>query len=173
MKKITLFLTRHGETLENRRHVLQGQLPGTLSPLGLEQAGQLARQMQDEQLDVIVCSDLARSYDTALIVAQSRGMKPQPTPLLREMDWGIYTGESLEDVDWYHLPSSVESVDDLYHRAGEFVDYLRVKYGGKRILAVGHGAFNRAVVARLKNLEPYAMVEMSIMKNTEIIRLSC
>ena len=38
MKKIDLLLTRHGETIENQRHVLQGQLPGTLSPLGKEQA---------------------------------------------------------------------------------------------------------------------------------------
>ena len=38
MKKIDLLLTRHGETIENQRYVLQGQLPGTLSPLGKEQA---------------------------------------------------------------------------------------------------------------------------------------
>ena len=30
-----LILSRHGETLENQQHILQGQLPGTLSPLGL------------------------------------------------------------------------------------------------------------------------------------------
>ena len=65
MKKIDLLLTRHGETIENQRYVLQGQLPGTLSPLGKEQAVVLAEQLKQEPLDVIVCSDLARSYDTA------------------------------------------------------------------------------------------------------------
>ena len=30
-----LILSRHGETLENQQHILQGQLPGTLSPLGI------------------------------------------------------------------------------------------------------------------------------------------
>ena len=149
MKKIDLLLTRHGETIENQRHVLQGQLPGTLSPLGKEQAVVLAEQLKQEPLDVIVCSDLARSYDTAKVVAGYHGKQPQPTPLLREMDWGIYTGETLEDVDWEHLPPGVESVDELYHRAGEFVNYLRVKYAGKCILAVGHGAFNRAILTYL------------------------
>ena len=97
MKKIDLLLTRHGETIENQRHVLQGQLPGTLSPLGKEQAVVLAEQLKQEPLDVIVCSDLARSYDTAKVVAGYHGKQPQPTPLLREMDWGIYTGETLSD----------------------------------------------------------------------------
>ena len=86
MKKIDLLLTRHGETIENQRHVLQGQLPGTLSPLGKEQAVVLAEQLKQEPLDVIVCSDLARSYDTAKVVAGYHGKQPQPTPLLREMD---------------------------------------------------------------------------------------
>ena len=99
MKKIDLLLTRHGETIENQRYVLQGQLPGTLSPLGKEQAVVLAEQLKQEPLDVIVCSDLARSYDTAKVVAGYHGKQPQPTPLLREMDWGIYTGA----VSYTHL----------------------------------------------------------------------
>lgn len=172
MKKIDLLLTRHGETIENQRHVLQGQLPGTLSPLGKEQAVVLAEQLKQEPLDVIVCSDLARSYDTAKVVAGYHGKQPQPTPLLREMDWGIYTGETLEDVDWEHLPPGVESVDELYHRAGEFVNYLRVKYAGKCILAVGHGAFNRAILTYLNGGKPADIVDLPIMENTSVIRLS-
>ena len=159
MKKIDLLLTRHGETIENQRYVLQGQLPGTLSPLGKEQAVVLAEQLKQEPLDVIVCSDLARSYDTAKVVAGYHGKQPQPTPLLREMDWG-------------HLPPSVESVDELYHRAGEFVNYLRVKYAGKCILAVGHGAFNRAILTYLNGGKPADMVDLPIMENTSVIRLS-
>ena len=42
MEQVRLYLTRHGETLENRRHVLQGQLPGTLSDTGLRQASTLS-----------------------------------------------------------------------------------------------------------------------------------
>lgn len=172
MKKISLLLTRHGETLENQRHVLQGQLPGTLSPLGLEQAELLAEKLVDEPLDVIVSSDLERSYRTALAVGLRRGMKPQPTPLLREMDWGVYTGKTLQNVDWYHLPFGVESVEELYQRAGEFISFLKVKHAGKRVLAVGHGAFNRAILAWLEGRKPFDMVDMPIMGNTEIIELS-
>ena len=61
-----LILSRHGETLENQQHILQGQLPGTLSPLGIAQAERLAEMLQEETIDNIVSSDLARSYNTAV-----------------------------------------------------------------------------------------------------------
>lgn len=170
MKSTQLLLTRHGETEENRRHVLQGQLPGTLSDLGWQQAELLADRLKNQPLDVIVCSDLARSLHTAETVAKRREMQPVVTPLLREMDWGIYTGETLEEVDWYHLPQGVESVEDLYLRAGEFIGFLKVEFSGKKILAVGHGAFNRAIQTYLQAGKPYDMVEMPIMGNTEITR---
>lgn len=173
MRNVQLWLARHGETEENRCHVLQGQLPGTLSALGRQQAEALADRLQDEPLEVIVCSDLSRSLLTARIVAQRRGLIPRPTPLLREMDWGIYTGKTLEKVDWLHLPPSVESVEDLYRRAGELIGFLKVKYAGKKVLAVGHGAFNRAILAYLRSGKPWDMVDMPIMGNAEIIRLTC
>lgn len=168
MKKIELLLTRHGETLENQQHILQGQLPGTLSELGIRQAEDLAVRLEGQQIDVILCSDLARSYDTAMAVARRRGMTPLATPLLREMDWGIYTGGTLSEVDWFHLPQSVESVEELYHRAGELIGYIKVRFGGKRVLAVGHGAFNRAIIACIENRPAFDMIELPIMGNTEV-----
>lgn len=169
---IEFILTRHGETLENQRGILQGQLQGHLSPLGKEQAQELARKLEGEALDVVVSSDLARSYDTAMAVAHPRGLVPQPTALLREMDWGIYTGETLEDVDWHHLPESVESVEALFFRAGEFVHYIKREYSGMRVLAVGHGAFNRAVIVWLEGGTAVDMIDMRIMENTECMRFT-
>ncbi len=172
MKKIDLLLTRHGETLENQRHVLQGQLPGTLSPLGKEQARLLAGKLREEHLDAIVCSDLARSYDTACVVARDHGLEPLSTPLLREMDWGVYTGGTLEEVDWMHLPQSVESVEELYARAVRFVEFLKTRFPGQRILAVGHGAFNRAILTCIQGGNPSDMIDIPIMENTAVVELT-
>lgn len=171
MENTDLLLTRHGETLENKQHILQGQLPGTLSPLGKQQAEDLANRLEGEILDAIVCSDLARSYDTAMAVAARRNIEPQSTPLLREMDWGVYTGETLADVDWWHLPASVESVEKLYHRAGELIIWLKGNFEGKKILVVGHGAFNRAILTYLQGGTPHDMINLPIMENTEIVRM--
>ena len=122
MEQVRLYLSRHGETLENQRHVLQGQLPGTLSERGLEQARGLAERMEGVELDAVVASDLERSRRTAEIVAERKGLAVDVTPLLREMDWGEYTGQALVDVDWFHLPPSVEQVEALYRSLRPIID---------------------------------------------------
>ena len=162
MSQIELILSRHGETEENKLHIMQGQLPGHLSELGKQQAKALAETLDKEELDVIVCSDLARSYDTAMAVARQKGLQPVATPLLREMDWGIYTGKVADEMDFTTLPE----------RAGDFVDFLKKEFPGKRILAIGHGGFNRAIVVQLEKLPPEKILSLPIMKNTACMRFT-
>lgn len=164
-----LILSRHGETLENQQHILQGQLPGTLSPLGIAQAEKLADMLQNETIDNIVSSDLSRSYNTALAVAKRHGITPHQTPLLREMDWGIYTGKRLDDVDWNNLPPSVESLEALFQRATDFINYLKKNFPGQRVLAIGHGAFNRAIITYLNGKKATDMTKLPIMENTSCL----
>lgn len=165
-----MILTRHGETLENRQDIMQGHLPGTLSPLGIAQAGELAELLKQEEIDHIVCSDLKRSYDTANIVAVQRNMTPRATPLLREIDWGVHTGGHLTQLDWKNLPEGCESLENLMSRAGAFIAWLKEQYNGKRVLVVGHGAINRAIIACLEGRKTEEMPSMPIMKNTSFVR---
>ncbi|MEG1748783.1 MAG: histidine phosphatase family protein [Tannerellaceae bacterium] len=164
-----LILSRHGETEENKLHIMQGQMPGHLSELGKQQAELLADRFENEALDVIVCSDLARSFDTAMAVAHRKGLQPVATPLLREMDWGVFTGKVADESDFTNLPVSAESADDLYERAGRFVAFLRQNYPGKRILAIGHGGFNRAILVWLEKKAPETLLQLPVMKNTACI----
>lgn len=166
IQSMELILTRHGETLENRQDIMQGHMPGTLSALGKEQARKLAELLREEKIDAVVCSDLARSYDTAKIVGEHKGLLPSPTPLLREIDWGKYTGGHLSAIDWTHLPEGCETLESLLHRAGVFIGWLWQNYAGKSVLAVGHGVINRAIIAFLENKSPEEMTRMPIMKNT-------
>lgn len=166
MKQTELILSRHGETEENKLHIMQGQLPGHLSELGKRQAEALADKLEEETIDVIVCSDLARSYDTAMAVARRKKLIPVATPLLREMDWGIYTGKVADEMDFTNLPESVESIEALYKRAGDFLQFLQKEFAGKRVLAIGHGGFNRAIIVHLENRTPDQIVKLPIMKNT-------
>lgn len=166
MKNIHLILTRHGETLENRQHLMQGHIPGTLSPLGIQQAEDLAALLLDKPIDCIVSSDLARSYDTAMAVARVKRIAVQPTSLLREIDWGPHTGGRLDHLDWVNLPEGCETLEQLFHRATIFVAYLEQHYEGQRVLAVGHGAINRAIIAALSGWKVAEMLEIPVMKNT-------
>ena len=82
------------------------------------------------------------------------------------MDWGVYTGKQLDDVDWLHLPPSVESVEALFQRAIDFIHYLKENFPNQRIVAIGHGAFNRAIIAYLEGKHPIDMIDLPIMENT-------
>lgn len=169
MEKIDLILSRHGETEENKLHIMQGQLPGHLSEQGKLQAEALAYKLENEEIDVIVCSDLARSYDTAIAVARKKGLQPVITPLLREMDWGIYTGKVADEMDFTTLPDSVETVEAMYKRAGDFLQFLQENFRGKRVLAIGHGGFNRAIIVRIEKMDPAQILKLPIMKNTSCL----
>lgn len=171
MADTDLLLARHGETIENKRDMMQGHMPGTLSPLGVRQAEALAGLLKEEKIDAIVCSDLARSYDTAKIIGDRKGLLPRPTVLLREIDWGPHTGGRLSSIDWKHLPEGCESLESLMQRAGIFLSWLKTEYPGCRVLVVGHGAIDRAIVAYTEGKSALEMAELPILKNTSFIRL--
>ena len=52
------------------------------------------------------------------------------------------------------------------------MNFLGERYPGKRLLAVGHGAIDRAIVAWLSGKTARDMVNMPIMKNTEYVEFN-
>lgn len=87
-----LYLVRHGETVDNKAQIMQGQTPGKLNMKGIEQAEEVARKMAGTPIDVFVSSDLYRSIQTCEIIAGSHPVVT--TPLLRERDWAILRANS-------------------------------------------------------------------------------
>lgn len=166
-----LILTRHGETLENKMDIMQGHMQGTLSPVGIQQARQLGKQLENKKIDSIICSDLARSYDTAKIIGDLRKITPRSTTLLREIDWGKHTGGHLSAIDWKHLPEGCESLGSLLERAEFFISWVKKEYPAQCVLAVGHGAIDRAIIAFLEGKNAMEMADMPIMKNTSFVSL--
>lgn len=146
---ICLTLTRHGQTTENQEGILQGQSPGHLNQTGMEQAQQLAAKLNAEDYDLIICSDLERTRLTAEIINKRLCLPIEYTPLLRERDWGEYTGLYIRDIIMppSKFPPSVENATQLGERAKHFLEFLLEKHDNKRLLAVGHGYFNRCVQA--------------------------
>lgn len=160
-----LLLVRHGETVDNVNQIMQGQTQGELTQKGVLQAEELAQQMRDEQIDVFVSSDLKRSIDTCRIIAQSYGLPVVQTPLLRERDWGGFTGRFIPDLKDEPWPDDIESITDLRNRAQAFLDFISEQYPGKTVLAVGHGIINKAIQAVHLGKE---MREIPRMTNAEV-----
>ena len=126
---------------------MQGQTQGALNETGIRQAEELRDELADKPLEAVVSSDLKRAVDTARIVAAPHGLAVDTTPLLRERDWGSFTGRYIPDLKGEVWPDDIESLDDLLARAGRFLDYIRTRYAGERVLAVGHGIINKAIQA--------------------------
>ena len=136
---ITMYLVRHGQTVENLQRIFQGHLPGMLTEEGRLQAIGLGPQLEDLALDAVVSSDLQRVVDTVklafgmdvgvmnagvtnadmmdsviadpratdvedMLVWHGRMIPWERTQLLREMDWGSWTGLTIASVDTTLLP---------------------------------------------------------------------
>lgn len=164
----TLYLTRHGETIDNARKIMQGQVQGQLNEKGIEQAEKLAREMADVNIDAFVSSDLKRSIDTCKIVAAPHGKTVTTTPLLRERDWGSFTGKYIPDLENAVWPDDIEPLDKLKERAKRFLDFIRSEYPGQTVLAVGHGIVNKAIQAVYYNKE---MKDIQRMTNAEVRKI--
>jgi probable phosphoglycerate mutase len=161
-----LYLVRHGETFDNERQIMQGQTQGELNPTGIRQAEALSQQLADTYFDAVVASDLWRAIQTANILAEPHQLPVVTTPLLRERDWGSFTGRFIPDLkDIKPWPGDIESLPEMKARAGRFLDFIREKYPNSRVLVVGHGIINKAIQAVYWNKE---MHEIEKMKNAEV-----
>ncbi|SEA91706.1 probable phosphoglycerate mutase [Xylanibacter ruminicola] len=141
----TLYLVRHGETVDNANQIMQGQTQGELNENGVQQARAFSEQWKNKEIDIILASDLKRSIDTARIIAEPHQLEVLTTPLLRERDWGSFTGRFIPDLKGEVWPDDIETLENLLSRAGEFIAYVKQTFPGKKVLAVGHGIINKAI----------------------------
>jgi len=161
----TLYLVRHGETVDNANQIMQGQTQGQLNDNGIKQAQQFSDEWKDKPIDVVIASDLKRSIDTARIIAGPHHLEVITTPLLRERDWGSFTGRFIPDLKGEVWPDDIETLENLLSRAGEFIAYVRQTFPGKKVLAVGHGIINKAIQSVYYQK---SMNEIQRMSNAEV-----
>jgi probable phosphoglycerate mutase len=164
-----ILLVRHGETVDNARQIMQGQTQGELNERGWEQARQVAERLAAETVDAVVASDLRRAIQTAEVIAAPHGLNVETTPLLRERDWGGFTGRFIPDLRGETWPDDIESEEDLLSRARSFLIYMTATYPGKRVVAVGHGIINKAILAVYAHC---GMRDVQRMMNAEVRRLT-
>lgn len=143
---LQLYLIRHGQTEENLKNILQGHMPGHLTTEGINQAKHLRDELHDISFDAIYCSDLQRCVDTMQIINEVRQAPVIYTSLLRERDWGPFTGMDIREARPI-LDERAESVESMFERATRFLTIISKQYTDGCILAVSHGLFCRAISA--------------------------
>ncbi|MEJ6006017.1 histidine phosphatase family protein [Paucibacter sp. AS339] len=146
---------RHGETEWNRASRIQGHTDIGLSALGLLQAERLAHALQDEAIDAVYASDLARAQQTASPLLR---LRPELPPLqldvgLRERGFGEFEGLTWQEIadkwpshserwrrrDADFGPPGGETLADFYRRSVEAVQRLAQAHPGQTVVVISHG----------------------------------
>jgi probable phosphomutase (TIGR03848 family) len=94
----TFFLIRHG-TNDFLGRGIAGRKSGVcLNDEGRLQSERLAERLQRESVRHIFSSPIQRCQETAAPLAKRLGLKPQISEALNEVDFGDWTGRSLDDL---------------------------------------------------------------------------
>ena len=140
MIKITYFV--HGATPGNEKGKATGWGDPGLSALGKKQALQLKELTKAKKFDMIFCSDLKRTIETAKIAFTET---PIVDKRLRECNYGDFEGKPSNVIDAEILQRlklpfpNGESYGDVEKRIRSFLSDLGI-YNGKRIAIVAHRA---------------------------------
>ena len=94
-----IYLVRHGATQLTAEDRFAGSWNVTLSAEGQRQVASLAERLKKDKLDAIYTSPLARTVETARILAAPHGLEPMPEPCLREIDYGRWEGLTRSEVE--------------------------------------------------------------------------
>jgi broad specificity phosphatase PhoE len=173
----TLILARHGETDWNRDGRFQGHADPPLNDLGREQARALAEVLAAEQLDAIYSSDLRRAHETALVVAEQRGLDVVVDRDLRERDVGEWSGLTLPEIE-ERFPDELrrfreegasvgESREALSQRVVSAVRRIAAAHPQGHVLVVTHGGALR-VLRHAAGGEPGAPV----VRNGHVLKMA-
>jgi broad specificity phosphatase PhoE len=171
----TVYFVRHGEAESNVTGVVSGgDTDAPLTENGRGQARQAGEDLKARGVQLIVCSPLSRTLETAEIIAKVIGYdtdKIVQNPLFIERRCGIYDGGPekvyFEDLANNRLHSSVETTEQMYERLTHALESLKARKEDK-ILVVSHGGASRAVRAINQKLHHSKMYELEKIANAEI-----
>ena len=164
---VKLFIIRHAESEWNPIGRYQGLLDPGLSERGLKQAELLGIALEKEKIDVIYSSPLRRTYQTAQEIAKRHGLEFVEDKRIIEIDHGVWSGMLVEEVKerfpedfrrWLEEPHRVkfeggESLEDVFKRVKDFVEFLREKHWGQTVAIVSHTVPIRAMLCALLNID--------------------
>jgi len=154
-----IILVRHGETKWNFQKRVQGWTDEPLNAKGKFQAKLVSLALLGKKIDYIFSSDLARAYQTAVIIGRPHRLKVKKVPALKERMMGMLEGKTIDELekefgevekkwftgtfDWGKYKA--ESNEKLEVRLRGFLTSLK-KYKNKTVVLVAHGGVKRMVL---------------------------
>ncbi|RJP30073.1 MAG: histidine phosphatase family protein [Actinobacteria bacterium] len=173
----TVYLLRHGETDYHAQRRLLGRIDAGLNDVGLGQAARAKDFFRDIDLAAVYCSPLRRCRETAMPVAEEKGMEIEVMPGLMEVDMGEWDGRHVDELFevegetvglWMANPSSVsipggEDFGAVRERVLTATREITSRHpGGDRVLVVTHGGPIRGILCEALRMDLDDMFRVQI-----------
>ncbi len=166
-----LYLLRHGQTLFNKKDIVQGQCDSRLTELGEKQGAAAGKYFRDHRIefDRVYTSDLPRTEET---LAQFYDGDYRRLKGLRERSYGIYEGDSNMSVlnlfdncrDQFDR-LGLETDESLTKRMTDTLSEIMDEEGVNTVLAVSHGDSMRTFA---ESVDAQKMKDFGFMPNCAI-----
>ncbi len=171
-----LYVVRHGKTIWNLEHRVQGSTDIELCEEGRIAARELSEEVRNLQVDVVISSPLSRARETAKILV-GENLPINTDDRIKERDWGMNEGMLLDDVDRWDcwdviLNTSVQNIEriqDFMSRVSEFLEEIKIRYHDKKVLVVTHSAVVRVIHYLLGTIPEDGNLSRIMIPNLRII----
>lgn len=147
---ITFYIVRHGETLFNQKHLMQGWCDSPLTKEGIRSAKELGKRLADTVFEAVYSSTSERAWDSATLLMQENAhpLPVQPRKELKEIHFGTMEGEHefigrivQQELHRKHgwLYEGGESMEMVVERVIPFLTQITKEVKEGNVLIVTHG----------------------------------
>lgn len=171
-----VYIVRHGESVWNLEHRLQGGQDPALSDAGYRQAGRVAEVLEGLGVAAVYSSPLRRAAETARVVAGALRVPLHLHADLREICMGAWEGVPYRELlarngeayrAWIAAPADRcppdgEPMAVFAERVRAALEEVREKYPGEDTVLVTHGVVARVLVARTLGLDLNQIYRMRV-----------
>lgn len=172
-----ILVTRHGQTDWNVEKRIQGRTDIELNNKGIEQAYQTKENLENEKIELIICSPLKRAKQTADIINKDRNIPIIYDERLLEICYGENEGRLHDDFDYdgfwsivnTHEYKDAENVNKFIQRVHNFLNDLKNRKE-ENILIVTHNGVCRAINTYFNGIpNDNNIIDLGI-KNCEVVK---
>lgn len=155
-----IYVMRHGTTVWNEKGIIQGRSNNRLSQKGKALTQEVALKYKNTRFDVIFCSSLMRTIQTANIINKYHNVKIIKDERLIEIEQGVFAKRlkaSLTKIEKRQRQNrekscGMEKYEDVYERTKSFLQYLKTqKYTS--VLIITHNVGASFIANILNNIE--------------------
>ena len=182
---MSLWLIRHAEVEERYQAVFGGSIDMELSARGRTQAAALAAFVRNHRFDAIYASPMKRVQETLIPLLVKGVAQPVIAPELREVDFGVWTGMSWEEVQTKFGISPLTWLDQLEcdgiekaecaanfrRRLEPWVRRILTAHEGQQVALFCHGGVIRMLLSILLDwrFSRFSAIEIDYASLTQVV----